>query len=60
VFWNGLDEMKPDMYIYLGFGRDENLVKIRILPFLKFGKPRNPYFVLKILYMVSTILEKIL
>jgi hypothetical protein len=20
VFWNGLDEMKPDMYIYLGFG----------------------------------------
>jgi hypothetical protein len=19
VFWNGLDEMKPDMYIYLGF-----------------------------------------
>jgi hypothetical protein len=24
VFWNGLDEMKPDIYIYLGFGRDEN------------------------------------
>jgi hypothetical protein len=24
VFWNGLEEMKPDMYIYLGFGRDEN------------------------------------
>ena len=20
VLWNGLDEMKPDMYIYLGFG----------------------------------------
>jgi hypothetical protein len=20
MFWNGLDEMKPDMYIYLGFG----------------------------------------
>jgi hypothetical protein len=20
VFWNGFDEMKPDMYIYLGFG----------------------------------------
>jgi hypothetical protein len=20
VFWNGLDEMKPDVYIYLGFG----------------------------------------
>jgi hypothetical protein len=20
VFWNGLDELKPDMYIYLGFG----------------------------------------
>jgi hypothetical protein len=20
VFWNGLDEMKSDMYIYLGFG----------------------------------------
>jgi hypothetical protein len=34
----GLDEMKPDMYIYLGFGRDENWVKIRILPFLKFEK----------------------
>jgi hypothetical protein len=33
VFWNGLDEMKPDMYIYLGFGRDENSVKIQILPF---------------------------
>jgi hypothetical protein len=27
VFWNGLDEMKPDMYIYLGFGRDKNSVK---------------------------------
>jgi hypothetical protein len=38
VFCNGLDEMKPDMYIYLGFGRDENSVKIQILPFLKFGK----------------------
>src|SRR5688572_15887412 len=24
VFCNGLDEMKPDMYIYLGFGRDKN------------------------------------
>jgi hypothetical protein len=30
VFWNELDEMKPDMCIYLGFGRDENSVKIRI------------------------------
>jgi hypothetical protein len=30
MFWNGLDEMKPDMYIYLGFGLDENSVKIRI------------------------------
>jgi hypothetical protein len=30
VFWNGLDDMKSDMYIYLGFGRDENSVKIRI------------------------------
>ena len=38
VFWNGLDEMKPDMYIYLGFGRDKNSVKIRILLFLKFEK----------------------
>jgi hypothetical protein len=38
VFLNGLDEMKPNMYIYLGFGRDENSVKIRILPFLKFKK----------------------
>jgi hypothetical protein len=38
VFWNGLNEMKPEMYLYLGFGRDENSVKIRILPFLKFGK----------------------
>jgi hypothetical protein len=38
VFWNGLDEMKPIMYIYLGFGRDGNSIKIRILPFLKFGK----------------------
>jgi hypothetical protein len=38
AFWNGLDEMKPDMYIYLGFGRDKNSVKIQILPFLKFGK----------------------
>jgi hypothetical protein len=38
VFWNRLDEMKPDMYIYLGLGRDENSAKIRILPFLKFGK----------------------
>jgi hypothetical protein len=42
MFWNGLDEMKLDMYIYLGFGRDGNSVKIR-------KKPRNPYFVLKIL-----------
>jgi hypothetical protein len=38
VFWNGLDEMKPDMYIYLGFGRDKNSVKIWILLFLKFKK----------------------
>jgi hypothetical protein len=38
VFWNRLDEMKPDMYIYLGFGRDKNSVKIRILLFLKFEK----------------------
>jgi hypothetical protein len=38
VFWNGLDEIKPDMYIYLGFGRYKNSVKIRILLFLKFGK----------------------
>jgi hypothetical protein len=38
MFWNELDEMKPDMYIYLGFGRDENSVKIQILPFLKFKK----------------------
>jgi hypothetical protein len=38
VFWNGLDEMKPDMYIYLGFGRENNSVKIRILLFLKFEK----------------------
>jgi hypothetical protein len=30
--------MKPDMYIYLGFGRDKNSVKIRILLFLKFEK----------------------
>jgi hypothetical protein len=28
VFWNGLDEMKSVMYIYLGFGRGENSVKI--------------------------------
>jgi hypothetical protein len=49
VFWKGLDEMKPDMYIYLGFGRDKNSVKIRILLFLKLKKPRNPYFMLKIL-----------
>jgi hypothetical protein len=38
VFWNGFDEMKPDMYIYLGFGREENSVKIRILPLLKIRK----------------------
>jgi hypothetical protein len=38
VFWNGLYEMKPDMYIYLGFEWDENSVKIRILLFLKFEK----------------------
>jgi hypothetical protein len=38
VFWNELDEMKLNMYIYLGFERDENSVKIGILPFLKFGK----------------------
>ena len=38
VFWNGLDEMKPDIYISLGFGWDENSVKIRILLFLKFEK----------------------
>jgi hypothetical protein len=24
VFWNGLDEDKLDMYIYLGFGQDGN------------------------------------
>jgi hypothetical protein len=44
VFWNGLDEMKPDMHIYLGFGRDKNSVKIRILPFLKFGKAYKSIF----------------
>jgi hypothetical protein len=38
VFWNGLDEMKLDMYIYLGFGWYENSFKIRILLFLKFKK----------------------
>jgi hypothetical protein len=38
VFWNGLYEMKLDMYIYLGFGWDENSVKIQILLFLKFEK----------------------
>jgi hypothetical protein len=38
VFWNGLDEIKPNMYIYLGFRRDRNSVKNWILPFLKFGK----------------------
>jgi hypothetical protein len=38
AFWNVFDEEKSDMYIYLGFGRDGNLIKIRILPFLKFGK----------------------
>jgi hypothetical protein len=47
--------MKPNMYIYLGFGRDDNSVKIWILPFLKLKKPRNPYFILKILYMLSKI-----
>jgi len=44
VFWNGLDEMKPDMYIYLGFGRDKNSVKIRILLFLKFEKAYKSIF----------------
>jgi hypothetical protein len=38
MFWNGLDEMKLYMYIYLGFGQDKNSVKIRILLFLKFEK----------------------
>jgi hypothetical protein len=38
MFWNRLDEMKSDMYLYLGFGRDENSVKIRILPFFKIRK----------------------
>jgi hypothetical protein len=38
VFWNGLDEMKSDMYIYLGFGWNKNSVKIQILLFLKFEK----------------------
>jgi hypothetical protein len=44
VFWNGLDEMKPVMYIYLGFRRDENSVKILILPFLKFKKSLESIF----------------
>jgi hypothetical protein len=38
VLWNRLDEEKPGMYIYLGFGRDGNSVKIRILPFINFRK----------------------
>jgi hypothetical protein len=38
VFWNGLDEMKPDMYIYLGFGRDKKFGLIQILPFFKIRK----------------------
>jgi hypothetical protein len=41
--------MKLDMYIYLGFGRDGNSVKIRIYHFKNSEKPRNPYFMLKIL-----------
>jgi hypothetical protein len=38
VFWNERDEMKPDMYIYLGFGRDKNSVKIRIFTIFKIRK----------------------
>jgi hypothetical protein len=38
VSCSGMGSTKPDMYIYLGFERDENSVKIRILPFLKFEK----------------------
>jgi hypothetical protein len=49
VLLNGLDAEKSYMYIYLGFGRDGNSVKIRILTFLNLEKPRIPYFVLKIL-----------
>jgi hypothetical protein len=36
--------MKSNMYIYLGLGRDKNSVKIRILPFLKFGKAWKSIF----------------
>jgi hypothetical protein len=38
MLWNGLNEEKSGMYIYSGFGLDGNLVKIWILPFIKFKK----------------------
>jgi hypothetical protein len=38
------------IYIYIaGFGQDENLGQIRIYHLLNSEKPRNSYFVLKIL-----------
>jgi hypothetical protein len=49
MLWNVFNEEKSGIYIYIGFVRDENSGQIRILLFIKFRKPRNLYFVLKIL-----------
>jgi hypothetical protein len=59
VFWNGLDEMKSDMYIYLGFGWDENLVKIQILPFLKIRKSLEIHILCSKYYICFQKFQKI-